>query len=683
MRSFAILLVATSAQAADLTLASLAPYARKGLPGQYLAALERVDKSALQAARLFDELRPRYALLDNYCLYHAARAYYRAGRFDLSVARASRVAHDSTLDADARLLLADALSAARRADEARRSWREYLERYPKGMRLAEVYYRLGEYGHAYALGTLGPWEERTKSRVKLDTLTAEDHVARGLILANAQRHEEAFSAFARALKGKPNPAVECEARFEQAETVWRQRDRTRADPLYAQAATVCHAAGDVDRRVRALYQQGRCLVNIGKPEAAAAVYVQAQDRNHSYGDDARLREAEAWEEAGKPEQAAALLTTLPDLFPNGDMRQEAIWRLARMAYFDGRYREALATLERSSGMGRETDYFAEGRSHYWRARLLTKLGRPSEARQSYESAIREYPLSYYALWAFQRLRKEFPAAAVALEKKLISVIPAHPKALTFADCPLFRSEGFRRGVELWRLGQRASARREWTAIGVKDKGEHEKLLWIVAALLDAEGNWPESHNLPRRVLSDYRTRWPHGPHATRWHIAFPNGYATLIEREARRAGIPAALFFAIVREESGFDAQTVSYAHAYGLTQMIMPTAKRFSSQPKRVNAKRLLDPAFNVPIGARFLAFEYTRFKKAAPLAVAAYNAGEGAVDKWLRQRGSLDLDEFVELIPYDQTRRYTKRVLSSYFTYAALYGAPGTRIPTLPLAR
>ena len=86
------------------------------------------------------------------------------------------------------------------------------------------------------------------------------------------------------------------------------------------------------------------------------------------------------------------------------------------------------------------------------------------------------------------------------------------------------------------------------------------------------------------------------------------------------------------------------------------------------------MDPAKNLEIGSRFLGFLWKRFDEAAPLAIAGYNAGEGAVDRWLGERGDLALDEFMETIPYDETRNYTKRVLASYFTYSWLYGAqPG----------
>ena len=90
--------------------------------------------------------------------------------------------------------------------------------------------------------------------------------------------------------------------------------------------------------------------------------------------------------------------------------------------------------------------------------------------------------------------------------------------------------------------------------------------------------------------------------------------------------------------------------------------------------------PSGNLEIGSRFLGFLWKHFDAAAPLAIAGYNAGEGAVDRWLGERGDLAMDEFMETIPYDETRNYTKRVLASYFTYSWLYAKDP--VPAVPLA-
>jgi soluble lytic murein transglycosylase len=116
---------------------------------------------------------------------------------------------------------------------------------------------------------------------------------------------------------------------------------------------------------------------------------------------------------------------------------------------------------------------------------------------------------------------------------------------------------------------------------------------------------------------------------------------------------------------------------------MIIKTAKRFSNGAP-VTRDVLLDPAKNVEIGSRFLGFLWKHFSAVPPLTIAGYNAGEAAVDKWLGERGSLAMDEFMETIPYDETRNYTKRVLASYFAYAWLYGdAPVPAVPLAALAR
>jgi soluble lytic murein transglycosylase len=98
-----------------------------------------------------------------------------------------------------------------------------------------------------------------------------------------------------------------------------------------------------------------------------------------------------------------------------------------------------------------------------------------------------------------------------------------------------------------------------------------------------------------------------------------------------------------------------------------------------------LYDPAFNLDLGMRYLgklAGRWTSSAGAVPLTAASYNAGAGAVDRWLSERGSWDLDLFIEAIPYDETRNYTQSVVGRWFAYRFLYGDgdPADRIPFLP---
>jgi soluble lytic murein transglycosylase len=167
-----------------------------------------------------------------------------------------------------------------------------------------------------------------------------------------------------------------------------------------------------------------------------------------------------------------------------------------------------------------------------------------------------------------------------------------------------------------------------------------------------------------------------------WTIAYPQAFHPHVHTYATQAGIVESLVWAIMREESGFSPTVESWANAVGLMQLLIPTANRVNGKQRpEITRARLQDPAVNIRLGSAYLGFLYSGFGQTTALAIAGYNAGEGAVMKWLKQFGPIALDEFVESIPYDQTRGYTKRVLSSLFVYSALYRRGLQRIPLLRL--
>jgi len=127
-----------------------------------------------------------------------------------------------------------------------------------------------------------------------------------------------------------------------------------------------------------------------------------------------------------------------------------------------------------------------------------------------------------------------------------------------------------------------------------------------------------------------------------------------------------------MREESALDPKALSWAGALGLTQLMLSTARsaaRHVPEIKRVTPSLLLQPDPNIELGATHLGLLLRRFDGSKPQAVASYNAGSNAVDRWLQKNGALPLDEWVEEIPIAETRGYVKRVLRSYNTYQLLY--------------
>ena len=127
-----------------------------------------------------------------------------------------------------------------------------------------------------------------------------------------------------------------------------------------------------------------------------------------------------------------------------------------------------------------------------------------------------------------------------------------------------------------------------------------------------------------------------------------------------------------MREESALDPAVVSPAGAIGLTQLMPSTAaavaRRLGMGP--ILPGSLTNPVTNIRIGAAYLGELLARYGRQPALALAAYNAGGGAVGRWLDARGALELDEFVEEIPIDETRGYVKRVLRTFAAYRLLSG-------------
>jgi soluble lytic murein transglycosylase len=687
----------------------------------YMLAQARANQSKWsEAGTLFEELYTKYPRLAPYHAIAAARCRLRRGDAAGAMEWAGRIAPGTVPEAEGALIRIDALRALSRWDETLTALDAYLEHFPAGPRRAEVLFKKGEalekiaartptgpadtladvtalYRRVWAEAPLEAWSDRAAERLAaladglpaekaklLRTRTAAEWVARGMGFFDHNRNAESEAAFASALSAPGlDQDLECRARFHRAQSVWKQRQRPRAAPLFDEADGACAKAGNRDLHAKALYQGARCYATMGVRDQALTRYarVEAEHPDHSYADDARVRSAELATDAGDDEEAARILAEVPRRYPNADLLNEALWRLAFASWRGGKYEDAQHWLDENLRLvPREEIWYAEGRVQYWKARVYEKQGKPDEARAFYEKAVREYPLSVYALLALGRMR----ALDARAEKALVTELRAgmHDSSTwTFPARALYGEPGFLRAVELARMGQGSDARRELAKLGLQTAADKhgpargsarddEDLLWITAILLDRGGAWSASHSIPRYGVTSYRLEYPKDGGEAKWKLAYPRAFPALVTKNAHANGVPEWLQLAIMREESAFSPRIESFANAIGLTQMLVKTAKRFSNGSP-VTREVLLDPAKNLEIGSRFLGFLWKHFSETPPLVIAGYNAGEGAVDRWLAEHKTLDTDEFMETIPYDETRNYTKRVLASFFAYSWLYGS------------
>ncbi|HEX6276100.1 MAG TPA: lytic transglycosylase domain-containing protein, partial [Polyangiaceae bacterium] len=229
-----------------------------------------------------------------------------------------------------------------------------------------------------------------------------------------------------------------------------------------------------------------------------------------------------------------------------------------------------------------------------------------------------------------------------------------------------------RALELLRVGDTLAAVGELDAAGLAKAGAAPDLLWAAARAYARAGAYKLAHDIARSRLTDWLSRWPTADWAEAWRVAFPRPYRDLVEQTAKTQKLDASLVFAIMREESAFDPDAQSHADAFGLMQLIVPTARVAAKGTNLPHDRRsLLRPRVNVELGCRTLARFSRIFDGNTLLAVPAYNAGPNRVKQWVSERGSVDFDLWVESIPFVETRRYTKRVLASRAAYAFLYEA------------
>jgi soluble lytic murein transglycosylase len=702
------------------------------------------------AGALFEALYEKQPLLAPYHAHYAARCRLRRGDAEGTLLWSQKVERGAVLEAETVLLRLDALESLGRFAEIAKESQVFLERFPAGPRRAEAMFRRAEalerqnapapeiaalYRRIWAEAPLESWSRKAEDRLvqlvkrqpaqvqadkmgiagsdpaDLGRFTASEWLQRGMILFDRNQNEDAEAALASALTASPagpgSQELRCKAEYHRAQSIFKQRQRTRAAPFFAQAEAACREAGNGDLTTKALYQGARCLHVMGN-RACLAKYatIEKESPKHSYADDARLRRAEFLSDANEAGEAGALLSALPDLYPQGDQAGEAMWRLALAAIREKNWDEANRWLDENlKRIPHEEVWFAEGRALYWKARVALGQGGKAAALALYTRAVREYPLSVYTLLALERMRAEFPDARRKLVRELRAdmVGPASLAAWKFAPRVSYGRPEFRRAVELARMGMGSDARRELHRLGPivgarddddddnrvgqnpnpktgerakEDPGsEREDVRWITSILLDRGRSWAAGHAIPRYHLTDYRNGYPQGKREAMWRLAYPRAFPEAVASNSKINHVPEALQLAIMREESAFNARIESFANALGLTQMLVKTAKRFN---RNANREFLLDPARNLEVGSKYLALLLDRFHRKEPLVIAGYNAGEGAVDRWMGERGDLALDEFLETIPYDETRNYTKRVLASYLTYTWLY-EPSRPVPEL----
>ncbi|MEY2931774.1 MAG: soluble lytic murein transglycosylase [Pseudomonadota bacterium] len=514
-------------------------------------------------------------------------------------------------------------------------------------------------------------------RVRERQLSPNDQLARAEAFGNAGRNEEANTLVEALLtslgQGAYGP-VACQARLIQGKALLELKQRTRAESRFSEI--IDHCKSD-ELRAPALYLAGKAAYQDDRSADADRIFarLELEAPKHRLADDGRLYRAQAQQDLGNDERFVALLESMPQDYPAGDMVPEGLFQLALRHMEKGNWpgaRQVLArSLQFSGDDGAARGPEASGRERYFQARALIETGDVARGLDEYERIVAELPLSYYMLHAYSRLSDSDPARARRALDSSLQASGALPFRIEHQ--PEFDQPGFLRALELFRQSDIDGARRELELLNVLESGTSPSVLWGVALLYARAGSARLSHALPRWQLHDWLERWPAGPWKQAWELAFPRPHIEAVTEQAAREAVDPALAYAVMREESAFDADAVSPANAYGLMQLISPTARRFGKELGLPYDRRALTtPRVNIALGIRVLSNYRNYFPGDPLLVIPGYNAGPGRPMRWAKDWPSVDFDLWVELIPFRETRRYTKRVLASRGAYAFLYYQP-----------
>jgi soluble lytic murein transglycosylase-like protein/TolA-binding protein len=458
-----------------------------------------------------------------------------------------------------------------------------------------------------AEGAMAHYRTAAERGTGIDRIEALRALAKAL--QSTGRLEDALATYRSAVAAGPSASL---ARFELATLLWNRDRDAEAETLFTE--------------------------------------ILAESPRHAKYETAQYALARIAEGDGRTDEAILLFRRLAAEGGESDLAREARWRLAWIPYQRGDL--AVADAEFAAlGAGSAKDRAA---SFYWRARVAARRNDTGAQRALLAEVLRESPDGYYADLA----ERELGAAAPSEDPPTPLALREPPPSIAM------RHYHWSRSVELRAIGMDAAAARELLALTreLPDEGTHEP--YLLQAYTDVGATTRALRLAVRFGASDI-------PPATLAAYQYPRAYWTQVRSAADAERLDPYAVLALMRQESLFDPNAVSPAAAYGLMQLLVPTASRVAGHP--VERASLFEPATNIELGTRYLRQLLDRYHGDLAKALAAYNGGEEAVAKWERRAPGAPTDEFVETISYRETRQYVKTVLGNYRRYRRLYGAPG----------
>ncbi len=627
--------------------------------------------------------KPRAGDLGDYVSYYLGTCYLQTGRQGEALATLAdfdKTYPDSLLIRDAHLSYAGALLTEGRAPEAA----ELLEKDRLPARsdieftLGKVYATLGENAKAaealanvyYNMPTAAEADTAYAELKKLPVapvVTAAQRKTRADLLLKARRYNDAADQYRDLLThvgAEARPATEL-ALADALHRAGRNREAK------SELATLPGAT--VDQNAQRLYILGEVAWS---SDDNPAFYRTVDDLR-------TLAPTSQWLEAAllsvanlhlvhhEYDQALDAFRELQQRFPTGSRASYAHWKAAWLTLRQGRNDDAKKQFEEQIALyatGNETSA-----ALYWRARFAEEDNQFGMARAYYQKLSDRYRNYYYAELGRERLKK-LPESADAPEHyALLDHIPPldHAEKVTLSEPPADDLH-LQKAQLLGNGGLVDFAVRELQAAAAADGGN-----WApaqTAQLYIDTGHYDRAiETMKHSVPSYFAVDLPTLPREY-WEALFPRPYWNDLKRFSVANGLDPYLVASLIRQESEFNPAAVSRANAVGLMQLLPKTGKVVARQEnlRRYNPSQLYTAPVNLQLGTRYFRGMVEKFGGSFEYALAAYNAGSDRVEDWLGQGKYRDEPEFVESIPFTETREYVQAIVRNANVYKQLYGTP-----------
>ena len=489
--------------------------------------------------------------------------------------------------------------------------------------------------------------------------TASDRVSRAEELIDARRFGRAVEEL-EAVDVAGDPVLAARWRHVYGMALFRMRTR------YLDAARVLHQSALLggEHETEDAFHSARALSRADKDPRAIRAYRRFAQR---YPRNKRAPEARflaAWLEirlgrTNGERQMERLVRGKSQV--RGRWRRSAVWELGFRAFETRRYARAAHYLSQYTEL--VTTSMDSARGFYWLGRAYR---RGPKAVDAYRKAIGVEPLHWYAVLAAGRLKRLKVKPPAPFENASSPSSVEVPEG----DLPVPDTfEAYRRlGLDL------------------------DGIAWLNAHENALVAEYPQAQRIPllsrlyrdagayRDALLTARRRMVYlhsdpSEHRWWWEATYPMPWRSIVDEH--RADLPRALVYATMRQESGFRPEVISRAGAVGLMQLMPEIATKLAGKP--VTRYMLRVPETNIALGLEEMAALAAEFDHVYPLSIAAYNAGKSRVKRWLKESRRMELDRFVERIPFNETRNYVRRVTTHYARYSYL-DDPDSGWPALP---